>query len=119
MSRFGVSQFRDTELSNKMKALHILEKDIDETFIHSSGPGGQNVNKVATCVHLKHRPTGMSVKYQKERTQGLNRFKARCLLIEKIEQKQQEVRAKVLEELRLLSRISVGGDCDRLHDLNF
>lgn len=61
---------------------------MEETFIRSSGPGGQNVNKVATCVWLYHRPTGLSVKCQQGRSQAQNRFFARRLLLNKIEERQ-------------------------------
>ena len=69
----------------KMSKLGIKETDIRERFIRSGGPGGQNVNKTSTCVYLKHIPTGLEVKCQKERSQALNRYFARKLLIKKIE----------------------------------
>jgi protein subunit release factor B len=73
------------ELAERLARLGVREEDLDESFIHSGGKGGQNVNKVATCVVLVHRPTGIAVKCQRERTQGANRLVARKLLAEKIE----------------------------------
>jgi len=86
MSKFGVSVEKEEALLQKMNELGVLEADIDEKFIHSGGPGGQNVNKVATCVQLKHIPTGIIVKIQKDRSQGINRFLARRSLVSKIEE---------------------------------
>ncbi|MBI3333673.1 MAG: peptide chain release factor-like protein [Candidatus Omnitrophica bacterium] len=68
-----------------MERLGIREEDLKERFIRSGGPGGQNVNKVATCVWLRHRPSGLEVKVQQERSQALNRFLARRLLVQKLE----------------------------------
>ena len=68
-----------------MQRLGVREADLEERFIHSGGNGGQNVNKVATCVVLVHPPTGVMVKCQKDRSQGLNRFFARRLLCDRIE----------------------------------
>jgi protein subunit release factor B len=82
-----VSQTKQKDLEKRMQELGIFESDIREHFIRSSGAGGQNVNKVSTCVALKHIPTGLEVKCQKERSQALNRFLARRLLVEKIERK--------------------------------
>jgi len=87
MSKFGVSVEKEEALLQKMKELGVLEADIDEKFIRSGGPGGQNVNKVATCIQLKHIPTGIIVKVQKDRTQGVNRFLARRSLVSKIEER--------------------------------
>lgn len=85
MGRFPVSAAKEEELIARMAALGIFEQDIDETFTHSGGHGGQNVNKVATCVVLTHRPTGVHVRCQSERSQGLNRFLGRRILADKIE----------------------------------
>src|ERR1019366_2472505 len=63
----------------------IREDDLKETFVTSQGKGGQNVNKVATCVVLVHGPSGLRIKCQKERSQGLNRYLARKLLADKVE----------------------------------
>ena len=76
MSKFGVSAEKERTLEARLRALHIHEEDLEESFIRSSGPGGQHVNKTSTCVRLVHRPTGLSVKVQSSRSQGLNRFLA-------------------------------------------
>src|SRR5712672_2993930 len=88
MSTFEVSSDKETQLAQRMAALGIREADIEETFVRSGGHGGQNVNKSATCVMLLHRPTGLQVKSQETRQQGLNRFIARRLLLDKIEELQ-------------------------------
>jgi protein subunit release factor B len=82
---FGASAKKEDALRQKMERLGIFEKDIVEKFVRSSGHGGQNVNKTSTCVYLKHIPTQVEVKCQKERTQGLNRYYARKILADKIE----------------------------------
>src|SRR5690349_23376127 len=68
-----------------MAALGVVEGELEETFVRSAGHGGQNVNKTSTCVMLRHRPTRLQVKCQTTRHQGLNRFLARRLLLDKIE----------------------------------
>ncbi len=83
--RFSVRRDKEEALKAKMASLGIRETDLEEKFIRSSGKGGQNVNKTATCVYLKHKPTGIEVKCQKERSQALNRFLARRILANKIE----------------------------------
>lgn len=69
-----------------MEELGIREEDLEESFIRSGGRGGQHVNKTSTCVYIKHIPTGMEVKCQEERSQGLNRYRARVLLARKIDE---------------------------------
>jgi protein subunit release factor B len=83
--KFSVGPDKERILYEKMSSLGIDEEDIIEKFVKSRGPGGQNVNKTSTCVYLKHIPTGIEIKCQKERSQSLNRYLARKLLVEKIE----------------------------------
>jgi peptide chain release factor len=85
VSLFGISPEKEEALRRRMEGLGIFEKDIEETFIRSGGHGGQNVNKVATCVRLKHVPSGVEVKCQEERYQSLNRYLARRILTDKVE----------------------------------
>ncbi len=86
MGETYISPEKLRSLEERMKALGIEEKDIEEKFIRSQGRGGQKVNKTSTCVYLKHAPTGIEVKCQKARTQAMNRFFARRLLAEKIDE---------------------------------
>jgi protein subunit release factor B len=85
MLAFAVSEEKNRWLRERMESLGILEKDIEEKFVRSSGHGGQNVNKTATCVYLKHTPTGTEVKCMKDRSQSINRFLARRELVKRIE----------------------------------
>lgn len=85
MSTLPVSPEKEAQLARRMAALGVSEADLEENFVRSGGPGGQNVNKTATCVMLLHRPTGLQVRCQATRHQGLNRFLARRLLLDKLE----------------------------------
>lgn len=85
MALFGVSEEKESALWKRWADLDIKPEDVTESFIRSGGNGGQNVNKVATCVQLKHLPTGIEVKCQQSRTQGMNRYYARKILADKIE----------------------------------
>jgi protein subunit release factor B len=107
MGSFPVSLEKEDQLTQRMAALDVRESDIEETFVRSGGHGGQNVNKTSTCVMLLHRPSGLQVKCQDTRQQGLNRFLARKLLLDKLEA-QQKSRADAerarLEKLRRQKR---------------
>jgi protein subunit release factor B len=74
-------------VTDRLRAAGVREEDLEETFVRSGGAGGQNVNKVATCVVLRHRPSGLIVKCQQDRSQVMNRFLARRLLADKLEAK--------------------------------
>jgi len=90
-----------------MLQLDICESDLEETFARSSGPGGQNVNKVATAVTLRHRPSGISVTVQDSRSQAQNRKLARERLLDAVEQAQEKARAaKIAERERARRRKS-------------
>ena len=126
MLKFGVREEKQRALEEEMRRFNVREEDLVEKFIRSRGPGGQKVNKTATCVYLKHLPTGFEVKMQKARSQALNRFLARRELVRKIknyvlgkeseEEKRREkirrakrrrskrAKEKILEQKRLQSR---------------
>lgn len=92
---FPVSPAKERALLARMALLGVRPEDLEESFVRARGRGGQNVNKVATCVVLRHRPTGLAVKCQVGRSQALNRFLARRLLLDRL-----EARARGLTEAR-------------------
>lgn len=111
MGTFAPSPEKEQQLAQRMAALGVQGSDIEESFVRSGGHGGQNVNKTSTCVMLLHRPTGLQVKCQATRQQGLNRFLARRLLLDKIEERQKgyvaaerEAREKIRRQKRRRSR---------------
>ena len=103
MINFGVTERKRGELERRMGRCGLLEGDIDEKFVRSSGAGGQKVNKSSTCVHLKHVCSGFTVKVQKSRSQGLNRYYARKQMCELLENKllgKESPEAKKKEKIR-------------------
>lgn len=94
MKFHGIKPEKAKALIEKMQKLGILESDLDEKFIRASGKGGQKVNKTSSCVSLKHKPTGLLVKVDVERSRSTNRFFARRLLLEKYEQQILGVKTK-------------------------
>lgn len=90
---FAVSEGKNRLLREMMEALGVREEDLAESFIRSSGKGGQHVNKTSTCVYLRHLPTGIEVKCGTDRSQSVNRFLARRELLEKIARQRGEVTA--------------------------
>jgi protein subunit release factor B len=95
---------RARALGERLARLGVRDEDLDESFVHAGGKGGQNVNKVATCVVLVHRPTGMAVKCQRERTQGANRLVARQMLADKIEERQLGAASRRQQEAEKIRR---------------
>ncbi len=103
-ARFPVSADKAAALDERLRKVGVREEDLDEQFVHSGGKGGQNVNKVATCVVLVHRPSGTQVKCQEARTQGLNRYMARQRLAERLEQAYLGIESKREQEIERIRR---------------
>ncbi len=110
MKILSVSPSKQKELEERFQRLGIREEDLKESFIRSSGAGGQNVNKVSTCVVLKYYPKAtapIEIKCQKTRSQGLNRYYARKILCEKLEFKifqEKSEKQKQIEKIRRQKR---------------
>jgi protein subunit release factor B len=95
------------ELHEKMARLGIKEEELVEKFILGSGSGGQKINKTSSCVYLKHIPSGIEVKCQRERSRELNRYYARKELCDKIEEKiehKKSERQQMIEKIRRQKR---------------
>ncbi len=99
-----VSTDKEKGLLERMEKLGIRKEDIRESFVRSSGPGGQHVNKTSTCVYVTHIPTGLSVKCGRTRSQALNRFYAKRLLLDKIEKAMTGVVEEELNRIEKLKR---------------
>ena len=104
MSIFKVSKEKEKALLERMRQLGVSGKDLEESFVRASGPGGQKVNKTSTCVFIRHIPTGLSVKCQRERSRSVNRFIARRLLLDKIERMQKGIISRERERIEKIRR---------------
>lgn len=104
MSRFGVNTAKENALIRRMNELQITEEDLEENFIRGSGAGGQKINKTSSCVQLFHKVSGIEVRCQKTRSQALNRYHARALLCEKLEQQVLGRQSKKQQEIEKVKR---------------
>ena len=107
MSAYSGIHEKEAQLTRRMAELGVREEEIEESFVRSGGHGGQNVNKTSTCVMLVHRPTGLQVKCQSTRHQGMNRALARELLLNKLEaerRKAAQIEKARIEKLRRQKR---------------
>jgi protein subunit release factor B len=104
MRSFPVSPEKLKDLETRMARLGIREEDLEEHFVRSSGRGGQKLNKTSTCVCLHHKPTGLRLKVQQGRSQGLNRYWARRRLVEKLESLLEEGKTREAAERAKIRR---------------
>lgn len=104
MSNSSVSPEKWKALEERLLKLGIRAEDLEEKFVRSGGHGGQNVNKVSTCVVLVHRPSRLSIRCQTERTQGMNRYLARKRLADKIEEMLLGAASKKQQEIEKIRR---------------
>ena len=104
MPLFPISEAKADELVVRMARLGIREADLDESFIRGSGAGGQKVNKTSSCVYILHRPSGLEVKCQRERSQAMNRYFARRELCDRLEAKVKGVASARQQEAEKVRR---------------
>ncbi len=104
MPHYPVSPEKKRALEKRLAGLGIREADIREGFVRSSGPGGQNVNKVSTCVTLVHAASGIAVRCQQGRSQAMNRFLARRILADKVEERVLGEASRIRKEIEKIRR---------------
>lgn len=99
-----ITRERWQQLHVRMHALGIHEGDLTEKFILGSGSGGQKINKTSSCVWLKHEPTGITVKCQKERSRELNRYYGRQRLCDKIDDQKNKIKSERQQAVAKIKR---------------
>jgi len=104
MNAFPVSEDKNNALMQRMNDLGIRESDLIESFIKGSGSGGQKVNKTSSCVQILHKPTGIEIKCQLNRSQAMNRFFARRELCDRIEEREKGIRSAKQQEHEKIRR---------------
>lgn len=107
MTESAVSLRKRRSLEARMARLGLRERDLTEQFILGSGAGGQKINKTSSCVRLRHEPSGLSVKCGESRSREDNRFLARRLLCDAVEEKlhgERSERRKKAEKIRRQKR---------------
>lgn len=104
LSSLPISPAKLADLQKRMAKLNILEEDLEEEFIKGSGPGGQKINKTSVVVLLTHKVSGIQIRCQETRSQSLNRYYARKLLVEKLEQKVWGEKSKKQQEIAKIKR---------------
>lgn len=87
-----------TQISDRLAALGVRGEDVDERFVRGAGPGGQKINKTSSTVWLRHRPTGVEVRCQAQRSQSANREQAWTELCTKLEARRAASAAVVRNE---------------------
>lgn len=104
MPMYPVTEQKAADLEERMRRLGIREEDVVESFIRGSGSGGQKVNKTSSCVQLLHRPTGIEVRCQRERSQAMNRFFARRELCDRVEERLEGIKSARQQEQEKIRR---------------
>ena len=86
-----------SQILEKLAALGVRLADVEERFVRGTGPGGQKINKTSSTVCLRHGPTGLEVRCQRERSQGANREVAWAELVAKLQERKTRALAAVVD----------------------
>ena len=94
VSAFHMNQ----EIETRLSALGLRSSEVEERFVLGSGHGGQKIQKTSSCVWLRHQPTGVEVRCQRERSQSANREMAWSELCAKLEERKRAAAAAKQDE---------------------